>query len=917
MSRRLALFLLVLAVPALSARARPVGGDGGQTALPTGRIVVKLSEASGVTFADAGPRAATPDAADRVARLLERAAPGFAAKRLFPRDAGELAAERAAARARDGRDLPDLNAYAVLESPRPATRDELLRIVAALRADPAVATAYLEPKVRPAGRVTPAAATAGTALTTTTDFSGLQGYLGAPPTGINALAVAAQPGGRGAGVRVIDVEGAWQWTHEDLTPPVHVAGGSIQDQEWRNHGTATLGVIRGADNGLGVRGVAPSCLIGGVSIHNLSTSAAVSNATGATAYGDIILIELQGAGPNANGAGDYGYIPMEYWQDTFDAVSIATALGRTVVAVAGNGLQDLDDPVYAGLFDPGWRDSGAILVGAGEPATLEPEWFTNHGARVDLQAWGEQVASCGYGDLQGSGFPENAWYTQSFNGTSSASAVLAGAAAVLQGLTRAQFGYSLDPRHLRGILVTTGTPQAPDPAHVGPRPDLAAAWERVTTGVGNVNGRVIDSQTQLPVAGVGIAVQDGTTGLISDSLGRYSYTSEPGPATFLLDDYHHAPESFSAILSPGAAQVHDVVLQRLPQVTVSGRVQDEVGTALGAVRVELLGTPLPPVDTFGDGVYSLPDVAAGRAGNLLFHRKPGYGARTVPITPQVLPGNLHPLFAELPRADETFTTPGGFAPMSTAWAWGIAPSGPDSCFSMPGCWGVGYYGDYDDNQYSTLTSPVYAFPGAGELHLSFHIWCDTEPGYDGARLELLQGAEWIVIEPVGGYDYASVAALGGAPGWSGRQGDWRGVVFDLAGRDLSSFRFRLLFRADESTNYRGFFIDDVSFDAGNTFVDVGAAPPAPPRLAAHPNPFNPRTTVRWEAPAAGLRALEVFDARGRRVRRLAGADAAAAGGEVVWDGMDDDGRAGAAGVYLVRLLDLAGASACTRVTLVR
>ncbi|MBK6899818.1 MAG: S8 family serine peptidase, partial [bacterium] len=557
MSRRLVTLVLALAVPALAAWARPGVGNEGQTALPSGRIIVKLQETSGVTFAVEGLKAATPDAAARVADLLSRSAPGFTARRLFPRDAAELAAERATARARGG-DLPDLNSYAVLESPRPATRDELLRIAAALRDDPDVAAAYLEPTVRPAGSLSAMTAPAGPDLLTTSDFSSLQGYLGDPPLGINALAVAAQPGGRGAGVRVLDIEGAWLWTHEDLTAPVHTAGGSIQDQEWRNHGTATLGVIRGSDNGQGVRGVAPSCLIGGVSIHGLSTSAAVSNATGATAYGDIILIELQAPGPNANGAGDYGYIPLEYWQDTFDAISIATALGRTVVEVAGNGLQDLDDPIYAGLFDPEVRHSGAIMVGAGEPATLEPEWFTNHGARVDLQAWGEQVTSCGYGDLQGSGFTEGAWYTQSFNGTSSASAIVAGAAALLQGMTRAQYGYSLDPRHLRDIMVATGTPQAADPDHVGPRPDLVAAWDRVSTSVGNVNGRILDSQTMLPVAGVGIAVQSGASGLISDSLGRYSYTSEPGPETFLVDSYYYAPQSYSSVLTPGVAQVRDV-----------------------------------------------------------------------------------------------------------------------------------------------------------------------------------------------------------------------------------------------------------------------------------------------------------------------------------------------------------------------
>ena len=299
-------------------------------------------------------------------------------------------------------------------------------------------------------------------------------------------------------------------------------------------------------------------------------------------------------------------------------------------------------------------------------------------------------------------------------------------------------------------------------------------------------------------------------------------------------------------------------------MTVSGRVQGENGKSLGAVRVELLDTPIQPENTFADGVFSLAGAAAGRAGRLLFHRKPGYGVRAVDIMPQVLPGNIHPQFAELPTADEIFATSGGFTPSSSAWTWGSAPAGPDSCFSMPGCWGVGYFGDYHVNQNASLTSPAYSFPDAGNAISASTSGATpnpatTESGWNCCR------ARRVVIEPAGGYDYPSVAALGGTPGWSGRQGDWRGVVFDLSGRELSSFQFRLLFRADETVSYRGFFIDDVTFDTGATFVDAPPASPAAPTLTAHPNPFNPRTTIRWAVPAAGLSRLEIFDARGRRV----------------------------------------------------
>lgn len=81
------------------------------------------------------------------------------------------------------------------------------------------------------------------------------------------------------------------------------------------------------------------------------------------------------------------------------------------------------------------------------------------------------------------------------------------------------------------------------------------------------------------------------------------------------------------------------------------------------------------------------------------------------------------------------------------------------------------------------------------------------------------------------------------------------------------------------------------------------------RLAApSPNPFNPRTTLRFEVLAASEVSLEVHDLRGRRVRTLAQGRRDAGAYETVWDGRDDARRDLASGVYLVRLV-VDGASA--------
>lgn len=73
-----------------------------------------------------------------------------------------------------------------------------------------------------------------------------------------------------------------------------------------------------------------------------------------------------------------------------------------------------------------------------------------------------------------------------------------------------------------------------------------------------------------------------------------------------------------------------------------------------------------------------------------------------------------------------------------------------------------------------------------------------------------------------------------------------------------------------------------------------------------PNPCNPRATVSFTMAAAGPARVAVFDARGRRVRRLLDGELGAGPHSLDWAGDDDHGRAVAAGLYLVRVETPAG-----------
>jgi hypothetical protein len=64
-----------------------------------------------------------------------------------------------------------------------------------------------------------------------------------------------------------------------------------------------------------------------------------------------------------------------------------------------------------------------------------------------------------------------------------------------------------------------------------------------------------------------------------------------------------------------------------------------------------------------------------------------------------------------------------------------------------------------------------------------------------------------------------------------------------------------------------------------------------------PNPFNPRTAIRFGLPSNGVVDVSVFDATGRKVRSLLDAEREAGYHTVVWDGRDDNGHAVGSGIY--------------------
>lgn len=342
------------------------------------------------------------------------------------------------------------------------------------------------------------------------DFEYSQTYLYPSNSGINAENVWRDYNNRGATIKLCDIEYVFDPNHIDL-PQVTVLGPNPEDpfgSGSSDHGTAVLGQIASLNDGQGTTGIASDCELyfaGAFTDNTWDIASAITNALSTLSEGDVILIEQQTIGPNYTGIEQYGLVPVEWYQPWYDAITLAVGQNITVVEAAGNGSQDLDDPVYSfengehHPFMPG-NSSGAILVGAGavdplyggSDAARSRLYYSNYGSRLDLQGNGQRIVTTGYGDLFSAEGSDN-YYTNKFGGTSGASPIVAGAVILLQSIYKSTFNTILTPEEIKIFLTSTGQPQQdgmnPATENIGPLPNIYASIQAAlsNTGVSSFN----------------------------------------------------------------------------------------------------------------------------------------------------------------------------------------------------------------------------------------------------------------------------------------------------------------------------------------------------------------------------------------------------------------------------------------------
>lgn len=334
---------------------------------------------------------------------------------------------------------PNFLTYCVIDCPYEINVKEL---VEELKKSKNVSFAYIESSPAPPPCV----------ITGTNPGLADQGYLDAAPKGINASYAWTKNGGCGEGrVQFIDIEYAWVLNHEDIRAAnVGFLWGDSNYPYYKDHGTSVLGVILMQDNNEGGLGITPGIQRRARVISQISSAGlnsipdAIANAISNLDFGDVLLLEIQVYDPLLPAI----LRPPEIEQAIFEKIELATNIGIIVIEAAGNGderrgykLDDCMDINGKNILDRtsnDFKESGAIIVGAASATIRNGKHgktrTSNYGNRIDCYGWGKKVFTA---DDPANYPAQTPPYTGNFSGTSSASAIIAGAAIAVQSIAEA------------------------------------------------------------------------------------------------------------------------------------------------------------------------------------------------------------------------------------------------------------------------------------------------------------------------------------------------------------------------------------------------------------------------------------------------------------------------------------------------
>ena len=384
-----------------------------------------------------------------------------------------------------------------------------------------------------------------------------------------------------------------------------------------------------------------------------------------------------------------------------------------------------------------------------------------------------------------------------------------------------------------------------------------------------LTGTVSDALTQVPLEEAEVTLRYTPRHAHTDVLGHFDLGQVPD------DLYRLEVRRAGYVASVGdyhlgaAPLVHDVALERArswdalesPSGWTSGAPGDNASSGAW-VRVSPLGTGPPPVGP-----------APARASSVALQPRPS-----------PLPGPLH---------EEPASTSWGNAQPYTDHS----PGAGTQCF-VTGQGTNSADADQADVDYgiTTLTSPALDLTGMVRPMIGYWRWFYS--WYAGTGQS--EPDDWlaVLISSDNGVTWVAVDTTRGA------ENDWEEQAIAVADFVTPTSQVRLRFVAAD----RGYAsiveaaVDDLAiYDAPSATLGVAPAPPRALRFRAPwPNPATGAVWLVLDLPTAGMAEVELLDPAGRRVRTLHRGPAPAGPLELRWDGLDDNGRPAAPGLYFAR-----------------
>lgn len=236
----------------------------------------------------------------------------------------------------------------------------------------------------------------------------------------------------------------------------------------------------------------------------------------------------------------------------------------------------------------------------------------------------------------------------------------------------------------------------------------------------------------------------------------------------------------------------------------------------------------------------------------------------------------------------------------TSGTYGVTQPEDDHTSAGTLCWVTdgrgGTWSSYDvDGGRTYITSPTFDWSlrtGAAEVRW-WSFFFDYTPTDDSLRVaySVDNGATWKQVYAEGGMALNS---------WNFHKAY---INYDPSNPFTNQTRIRFSMEDIGNTTCAEAAVDDIEIRIADVNACTGGADDSaslPARFQVEqnrPNPFNPKTTIRFALPTAGKVEVTVFDAGGRRVRTLVNGMMPAGTQAITWDGRDDANHELGSGVY--------------------